>query len=139
MGSRPIGGGTKVASDTANSYQAKYGKHAFGVRIKGGTYTGACGCAFHVRDDARVLYFDDPVLADITTVSIPSSLCSALWWLLCGSRGQTVRVQSRICYGVCVRSRGPCALPCVPTCCQCACPGSSLSYDMPAKVKTTVV
>lgn len=115
-----------------------------------GQYSGACGCTFHVRDDARVLYFDDPALEDMTAVfpggggcsrfccgqrpSTAARLMAEARQLLCGRRGQAVRVQSRICCGACVRARGLLGLPCVPACCVCACRSATLRYDMPAKV-----
>ncbi|CAM9860980.1 unnamed protein product, partial [Hapterophycus canaliculatus] len=104
---------------------------------QGQMYSGACGrcwcCIFHIRDDARVLYFDDPVLADVTAVTGcgrvsgrhsgggPGLLLMARR-LLCGGRGQAVRAQSRACYGVCVGSRGMTGgLPCLPACLVCLC------------------
>lgn len=99
-----------------------------------GQYVGACGCTFHVQDDARVLYFDDPVLADIVARTDPC--CGTLRRCLCGGRGQAVRVQSRTCRGGCVRTRGLGPLPCIPTCCVCLCGPAALRYDMPAKVGT---
>ncbi|CAM9667294.1 unnamed protein product, partial [Ectocarpus sp. 8 AP-2014] len=114
-----------------------------------GQYSGACGCTFHVRDDARVLYFDDPALEDMTPVfpggggcsrfccgrrpSTAARLMAEARQLLCGGRGQAVRVQSRVCCGACVRARGLLGLPCVPSCCACACRSATLRYDMPAK------
>lgn len=138
MGSRPASRLTQgipannFCTDTRRAKSRK--RHdAAGERMENGTYRGACGCAFHVRDNARVLYFDDPVLADIKASRRPS-LWGQLRRLLCGSRGQAVRVQSRICCGVCVLSRGLCGIRLVPGCCLCACPGVAISYDIPVKV-----
>jgi len=118
MGSRPAA--VRVAS--ADSAHGK------------GQYRGACGCTHHVRDDARVLYFDDPVLDDVSAITGGWSCLVALRQLLCGARGQAVRVQSRVCCGSCVRARGVEGVPCLPVCCVCLCPSAALRYDMPAKV-----
>ena len=99
-----------------------------------GHYVGACGCTYHVQDDARVLYFDDPVMDDVEARTSPC--CIALRRCLCGSQSQAVRVQSRICCGGCVRTRGLHGLPCIPACCVCLCGPAALRYDMPAKVST---
>lgn len=104
-----------------------------GLRSRRGTYFGACGCTYHIRDDARVLYFDDPVLDDV--MAITDTPCSRVRRCLCGGRGQAVRVQSRVCSGACVRARGLAGLPCMPTCCTCLCGSAAVSYDMPAKVR----
>ncbi|CAM9604104.1 unnamed protein product, partial [Laminaria digitata] len=56
--------------------------------------------------------------------------CGKLRRCLCGGRGPAVRVQSRICYGGCVRTRGLHGLPCVPTCCVCLCEPAALRYDL---------
>lgn len=103
MGSRPIGGGGKKLSgnshtitQTTNNGSRKSSPENV-VRTRGGTYTGACGCMFYIRDDARVLYFDDPILADVTAITGPS-LCGMLRWILCGSRGQ-VSQPSHACAG----------------------------------------
>lgn len=119
MGSRPAA--ARVAS--ADAAHAK------------GQYRGACGCTHHVRDDARVFYFDDPVLDDVSAITGGWSCFAALRQLLCGGRGQAVRVQSRLCCGSCVRTRGLAGLPCLPVCCVCLCPSAALRYDMPAKVR----
>lgn len=118
MGSRPAA--ARVAS--ANNAHGK------------GQYRGACGCTYHVRDDARVLYFDDSLLGDVSAVTGGWSCLAGLRRLLCGGRGQAVRVQSRLCCGLCVRARGLAGLPCLPTCCVCVCPSAALRHNMPAKV-----
>lgn len=97
-----------------------------------GHYVGACGCTYHVQDDARVLYFDDPVMDDVEARTSPR--CDTLRRCLCRGQGQAVRVQSRICCGGCVRTRGLHGLPCLPTCCVFLCEPAVLRYDMPAKV-----
>ena len=97
-----------------------------------GHYVGACGCTYHVQDDARVLYFDDPVMDDVVARTRPC--CDTLRRCMCGGRGQAVRVQNRICCGGCVRTRGLHGLPCIPTCCVCLCEPAALRHDMPAKV-----
>lgn len=123
MGSRP------AASRVAPQSTIAKGE---GSRDRGGNYIGACGCTYHIRDDARVLFFDDPVLDDIVAIADPR--CGPLRRCLCGGRGQAVRVQSRACYGCCVRARGLGGLPFMPSCCLCLCKPAALSYDMPAKV-----
>lgn len=104
----------------------------YGPRAWDGTYVGACGFTYRIRDDARVLYFDDPVLDDVVAITRPH--CGPLRRCLCGARGQAVRVQNRICWGWCTRARGPGGLPCIPTCCVCLCKPAALCYDMPAMV-----
>lgn len=118
MGSRPAA--ARVAS--ANNARGK------------GQYRGICGCTHHIRDDARVLYFDDPLLGDVSAVTGGWSCVAGLRRLFCGGRGQAVRVQSRLCCGLCVRARGLVGLPCLPACCVCLCPSAALRYNMPAKV-----
>lgn len=101
-----------------------------------GQHGGACGITHHVRDDARVFYFDDPVFEDVTAITGGrwGGLVAELRRLFCGSRGQAVRVQSRVCCGACVRTRGLAGLPCLPACCVCLCRSAALRYDIPVKV-----
>lgn len=103
------------------------------VRGDGSTLnSGACTWAHHIRDEARVLYFDDPLLDDVAAIT--SWRCAGLRRCLCGGRGQAIRVQRPTCCGWCLRTRGLAGLPCVPMCCACMCRAAVLSYDIPAKV-----
>ncbi|CAM9439300.1 unnamed protein product [Scytosiphon promiscuus] len=137
MGPRPAATNASSAKGAAHEGQ-------------GQMYSGACGrwwcCTFHIRDDARVLYFDDPVFADVTAVTGRGccgsgtrggggpGLLLLLRRFLCGGRSQAVRVQSRACCGACVGSRGMTGgLPCLPVCLVCLCPPAALRYDIPAK------
>lgn len=129
VGSRMSPAGLAASASAPNRKDAN-------VRLHHGEHRGACGITHHVRDDARVLYFDDPVFEDVRAVTggRRGSLVEELRRLLCGGRGQTVRVQNRVCCGACVRTRGLAGLPCLPACCVCLCRSAALRYDMPAKV-----
>ncbi|KAL7549650.1 hypothetical protein ACHAWF_012916 [Thalassiosira exigua] len=85
-----------------------------------------------VRDRATVVYFDD-VLMD--SIRDDTRACNPLHTFCCGGRGEEVRLESRFCWELCYRSRGPgseacgildaccCCVPCVPVGCpECLCP-----------------
>ena len=72
-----------------------------------------CGVScfrYDIKDDVKVVYFDDPMLDRIRYV--PPSCCGLSKWMW-GGDGERVRIDSACCCGLCLRGSFPlCCIPC---------------------------
>lgn len=82
-----------------------------------------------VLDQISVIYYDD-ILMD--TIRNDTRVCNPLQTFCCGGKGETVRLESKFCGGLCYRGRSGmrcgCCIPCcIPVCCpDCLCPCAAM-------------
>jgi hypothetical protein len=82
------------------------------IIMRDGNCFGIDPCIFDVRDNAKVLFFDDPMFMQLTNTT---RLCNEFWSCLCGGRGERLQISSTCCFGMGYRGKCPCL--CIPICC----------------------
>jgi hypothetical protein len=82
------------------------------IIMRDGNCFGIDPCIFDVQDNAKVLYFDDPMFMRLTNTT---RLCNEFWSCLCGGRGERLQISSTCCFGMGYRGKCPCL--CIPICC----------------------
>jgi len=84
----------------------------------GPLYTcGMSCCLYEIHDKVSLLYFDDPNFRRIRNTT---RCCNDTRTACCGGRGERIRIDSPVCFNLCVRGTLPC--PFVPVCCTSCCP-----------------
>ena len=73
-------------------------------------FCGVSCCQYDIKDDIKVVYFDDPML---DRIRYKAPCCCGLDQALYGSDGEIVRIDSACCMGLCIRGTWPlCFIPC---------------------------
>ena len=85
------------------------------IIMKKGTCCGIDPCIYDIKDDVKVLYYDDPIFNRITD---QTRCCNECRTCLFGGKGERIQIDSPCCFGICQRSSLPC--PFVPICCPAA-------------------
>lgn len=76
-----------------------------------GSFCGIDPCMYDIKDNIRVLYYDDPMF---DRISDQTRMCHECRTCLCGGRGERVQIDSPCCCNLCTRASFPCI--CVPVC-----------------------
>lgn len=90
---------------------------------------GPCGincCGYRVQDNVHVVYYDDPILNEITD---QTRCCNDNRTHCCGGEGDEIQLRHTFCLGCCVKALPP--FLCVPICCPrslCPCAVSHTLY-----------
>lgn len=78
---------------------------------EGGNCFGIDPCLYGVQDNPQVVYYDDPMIDEI---SDQTRWCNETRTCLNGGSGERVQLTSTCFFGICYRASFPC--PCVPVC-----------------------
>eukprot|EP00622_Pseudochattonella_farcimen_P007552 FR743564.1.p1 GENE.FR743564.1~~FR743564.1.p1 ORF type:complete len:211 (+),score=1.21 FR743564.1:128-760(+) len=98
------------------------------ITAPGPVYTcGMSCCLYDIQDQVKVAFFDDPLLR---RVSNSTRCCNDVRTVCCGGRGERIRIDAPICFGLCVR--GDLLCPLVPICCT-GCMPCAMSEEIHVK------
>lgn len=97
-----------------------------------GPWCGRSLTDLRVRDDVRVMYFDD---VRFDSVRNDTRVCNPFLTFCCGGNGEDIRLESKFCWNACYRTHGGClgdggcgsgsgCCVCVPCCVPACCPKS---------------
>lgn len=95
------------------------------VVCKNGSCFGCDPCGLETQDNVKVMYFDDQMFERVTN---NTRCCDECRTCCCGGKGQSVRIDSICCCGMCARSQFP--VPCMPICCPESCCPCMLSHTI---------
>jgi hypothetical protein len=87
------------------------------VTMSPGPCCGVDPCLYDVRDNVKVVYFDDAMFLRLTNTT---RFCNEFRTCLCGGRGERIQISAPCCCGLAYRASCPCICLCVPVCCPTA-------------------